>query len=315
MTDTDDTKLVIDINTNTLLAAIKHGEARAALAASDVENRIGWIAHPDDDTIKVPVVMVQGVAGSVDIKLAADVLDHLDHRRAGPMRRRGCIELTDVASLIAVMQRWGDDNTVVYADTAEMQFIAVLNDHPSVDGDADIDDDSHDQEATAWRDHRAEYACPRSTEWAAWTSKEGRVLSQVEFAEFLESRLEDMSTGEGMPVPLDVLKMARDLQIRTKGTFGRSFDPVTGDSSLVNSTETVTGSTVIPRAFLIAIPVFEGGVRYKIEARIRFQLVDGKASFSYVLHQRIEVQKHAFDEVAQRIRAETDTLVVFGKPG
>jgi uncharacterized protein YfdQ (DUF2303 family) len=140
-------------------------------------------------------------------------------------------------------------------------------------------------------------------------------MKQDKFGDFIESRLEDLSVAEGMPKPNEILKMARDLQIVTKGVYSRTFDPTTGNGSLVCTTESeAVQSTVIPRAFLVAIPVFQGGDRYAVEARVRMQVVDGAPTFRYELHRRIEVEGHAFDEIRKAVAEKTGLPLFAGTP-
>lgn len=113
---------------------------------------------------------------------------------------------------------------------------------------------------------------------------------------------------------VEMLKVARELHIRTKGTFQREVNPTTGDFILVNKNETETGSTVIPRAFALAIPVFEGGERYQVEARVRFQLTGSGPMFSFTMHRRAEIERDAFDGVRQIIAVGTERPVLAGTP-
>lgn len=292
-------------NASTILTA---GTLNAGIAP-----RISWLEHPDDPEVSIPVALQTGAHGESTIGVIPGVLEALDKRAGGPQRRSGVVRLTDVASLIAFIARWGSDDTVVYADTSALAFCAVLNDHPKSEHVGD-EGATIAIEDTGWRDHRAEYACPRSSEWIAWSALDGKALRQAEFADFVESRLEDMIARDGYPVPLEVLRMARDLQIRTKGTFQRTVDPTTGNSTLINKTETEQGSTVIPRAFVIAIPVFEGGARYEMEARVRFTLSDSGPAFAFVLYRRAEIERDAFNAVRSNLAAETGCLVLAGKP-
>lgn len=270
-----------------------------------VSPRLTWIAHPDDPEVKIPVALCDQGDGASAVVVLDDAMKALDERMAGPLRRSGTIALTEVDSFIAFVLRWGNPKeSAIYANTSAMAFVAVLDDHPPGEASGEA----------AWRQHRATYACPRSTEWKAWTERDGRAMRQTEFADFLESRLEDMVAGAGFPSPLDVLQVARQLHIVSKGTYTRSVDPTTGDNILVNKTETETGSTVIPRAFLIAIPVFEGGDRYQLEARMRFTMQDGAPQFSYVLHRRAEVERDAFGKVRQKINDDTKLPLFAGTP-
>jgi uncharacterized protein YfdQ (DUF2303 family) len=258
---------------------------------------MAWIQHPIDPKIGIPV----DVTASGDIQINADALTELDRRYAA-RPRTGTTQLTEVDSLIEHIKRWGSDATIVYADNAAMAFVAVLDDHPA------------DPTTTAARTHRATYACPRSAEWLCWTALDGKPQGQTQFADFIEARLEDLVGADGMPKPTDVLTVARQLNILTKGTFQREINPTNGDSIFVCKTETDAKSTQIPRAFMLAIPVFDGGVRYQIEARIRFTLIGGVPQFTYVLHRRGETERDAFGEVRAKVGKETGRLVLAGTP-
>jgi uncharacterized protein YfdQ (DUF2303 family) len=273
-----------------------------------IEDRIAMVGHPEDEATKVPVTLETDEEGTRRVRLASDILAELDKRLPGPTRREGTVLVTEVASFIDFVKRFGGDNTIVYADTKALGFTAVLDDHPA--GAAPMTDAGF----AAWRKHRATYSCPRSPEWITWTANDGRALKQDEFADFLEGRLEDMIAAEGFPKPIDVLGVARQLHIKTKGTFQREVNPTNGDHILVNKQETETGSTVIPRAFLIAVPVFEGGDRYQVEARVRFAIGGAGPVFSYTLHRRAEIERDAFNGVRAVIEKETARLVLAGQP-
>jgi uncharacterized protein YfdQ (DUF2303 family) len=281
-------------NTSGVEAAIEAGEALAG-----VDDRVMLVEHPDDPSVKV-YLATGGKGGDVAVRVMDDALAVMDARRAGPRRREGVMRFTEVDSLIAYVNRFKLDSSIGYADTAALAVLVVLDEHPA----------GADMERTAWRKHRASYGCPKSPEWIAWSGVDGAVLSQEKLADFIEGRLEDIATAEGYPIATEMLTMARNLTIRTKGTFAREVNPTTGDSVLINKTETDAGSTVIPRAFLLGIPVFEGGDAYRVEARIRFQLTDGRAAFSITLHRRKEIERAAFLEIRDRVAAATGLPVL-----
>lgn len=264
---------------------------------TDAKTRITWIEHPLDAKIRVPL----SIDSDNNLGVDTAALEELD-RRFEERPRVGTTILTEVDAYIAHLNRWGSEDTVVYADTSQMSFTAVLDDHPAGVG------------AAAARAHRASYACPRSEAWQTWTELDGELQSQTKFADFIESRLEDLVGGTGYPAPLDVLQVGRKLNILTKGEFRREINPTNGDSIFVCKTETDAQSTQIPRAFLIAIPVFDGGDRYQLEARVRFALAEGRAVFSFTLHRRGEIERDAFNEVRQKIAKETGRLVLAGTP-
>lgn len=295
MSDIDDDMIPATTTIDELLEA---GEAAAGVTA-----RVTWLEHPEDETIKIPIALEHSEDGS-QVLVLESAIKAMDARRGGPPRRTGITRLTEVDSFIAHVLRWGYADTVIYADTAALAFTAVLDDHPAGGETGD----------TAWREHRAHYACPRSPEWKAWTEREGKPMSQGEFGDWIEARLEDLIATKGKPAPTEILMMARKLHIKTTGKIEREIDPVTGDYHMLNKSETEQGSTVIHRAFDIAIPVFEGGGRYQLEARVRFAVTEGKPSFAFVLHRRAEIERDAFLEVRQKVAAETKMLLLAGTP-
>jgi uncharacterized protein YfdQ (DUF2303 family) len=311
-TDTDKTTPTPAIATQPLVSLTGLNEALCAgVQLAGITPRLGFIEHPDRVGLpgaKIPVALISEADddGSpiTSIEVLTGVIEEMDKRAPGPRRRTGSVRLTDEDSFIAFVNRWGTAASVIYADTAALAFTAVLDDHL----------DGQDIDGARWREHRATYACPRSPEWQAWTANDEKWLTQTAFADFIEARLEDMVKADACAAPLDVLQMARQLHIRTKGEFRREVNPTTGDSILVNKTETETGSTVIPRAFAIAIPVFEGGERYQIEARVRFGFVEGSPRFAYTLHRRKENERDAFGAVRRKIDTATGRLVLAGTP-
>jgi len=269
----------------------------AGRRSTDAKTRTLWLEHPLDVKIRVPIAI--DVYGKPELQ--TDVLAELDQRFAA-RPRAGTTALSEVDAFIAHLQRWGSDATVVYASNAAMAFEAVLDDHPAGAGGA------------AARAHRATYACPRSAEWTTWTALDGKPQTQTQFADFVESRLEDLVGAPGYPAPTEVLQVGRALNILTTGKFKREINPTNGDSILICTTETSAESTQIPRAFMLAIPVFDAGERYQVEARVRFALVENRPSFSFTLYRRAEIERDAFGEVRAKVGKETGRLVLAGTP-
>lgn len=284
-------------------SAFDAGMATATAVAS-AQARVLIMSHPDDPTVVVPVALVDGEHGA-EIAVLTQALEALDARMAGPQRRDERVTLTEVDSFIAFIARWGGPDTVVYADPTAVRFEAVLDDHPA---GPEVSD-------TAWRGHRAIYTCPRSPEWKAWVDRADKVMSQTEFADWIESRLEDLVARQGFPMPTDMLMVARQLNIKTSGEFRRDFDPTSGDYHMVSKSTTEPGSTTIPRAFMICVAIFEGGDRYDIEARVRFTISDGHPKFAYTLHRAAEIQRDAFTSVRKQIAEAAKVPILAGTPG
>jgi uncharacterized protein YfdQ (DUF2303 family) len=274
------------------------GAAVAAGATTTVaENRVFVLTNEGSE---IPI----GVRKDGEPFLMREVLDQFETERHKPRRRQGRFMVHELESFVDFVNRYQKaGQSVVYVDIRGFTATCVFNEHPA----------GAEPSEAGWRDHSVTYLCPRAREWQIWTAQEGKPMSQEAFAQFIESNLENLVGGakdEGMPLPTDVLEMTRDLQVHTTGTFKRKFDPTTGTGSLECSAEHGYGSTKIPKAFLLALRVFEGGQTYRVEARPRFEIKDGRALFSYQLHRRAEIESDAFGDVRKRI-AEATRLPVF----
>lgn len=291
MANFDDVDAAAPINDSGTAAAIESGRRSA-----DINRRLVVFEG-------VPLVSSNDGGAAV----AKDLLAELDARRL-PARRKGIATLAELESFVELVNRFKGPATVAFADVSRFQVSAILDYNPP--GAASPSDP-----LAGWMQHRAVYVCPRSPEWKAWTAHEGRPMSQTEFADFVEARLEDLRSGSkdaDYPKPVDVLAMARNLLVRTSGTFQRTIDPTTGTGTLIAKTEHGAESTKIHRAFLLGLRIFEGGELYAVEARVRFSLIEGRPAFSYQLHRRAELERDAFADVRKKVADGTKVPVFAG---
>lgn len=240
----------------------------------------------------------------------APIIAEMDARAANPRHRSGTARHQEVDSFIAHINRSKDEGSAIWADIDATTLTAILDYHePGADG------------APRWGRHRAVYSCPLSQQWKLWMGNNDKAMGQEGFGQFIEDNLRDIVPPDPnnpedaeCPQPAKVLEMARTLVVRTKGEFSRTLNPTTGEGSLVCKTENETSSTKIPKAFLLGIPVFEAGARYRIEARLRFAMRDGRPTFSYSLYQPQVVLRDAFGEVRARVQKETSLPLFVGTP-
>lgn len=277
----------------------------AGQLSSDPTKRMLMMEHPSTGQA-FPVRFRELDGGGSTVELAVDVFDAMERARVAPIRHKGTAALAEIVSFLEHVNRHKTKDSAVWADISSFTLTAVYNETPAAVADA---------QESAWRDHRAVYTCPRSPAWLLWTSLDGKSQSQEAFADHVEANLEHLIGTKGYPEPTEVLQMARDLTVLTKGVFRRSVNPTTGAGILECKSETETGSTVIPRAFMLAIPVFDGGAVYRVEARVRFALVNGAPVFSYTLHRRTEIERDAFNEARAVVADSTGLPVWAGRPG
>ena len=251
-----------------------------------------------EDTIPIAITPA-GMSASV----LHDILRIREERADGPRRTIGSATLVELASFVAHANRFKNENSVVFADTKSTRLTAIY--------------DYHDRDDPAWCGHRAVYSCPQAKEWVRWLERSGKFHSQDAFADFVEENLEDLTSpekGKEGPQPAEILEMARNLNIHSKGVFERKVNPTTGEYTMVCKEENEASSTKIPRCFFLALRVFEGGDKYRVEARVRFKISEGRPSFCFVLHQASETIDKAFGEVRDAVMESTGLLLMAGSP-
>lgn len=217
-----------------------------------------------------------------------------------PTRKRGTVTLSDVASFVAFVndQKTGDSR--IYGQVSPPSFLAVLNDHGT---NAD------------WRDYRAAYACPLSTEWKTWSQQSGRQMTQADFAAFIENNLPDIA----IPKAADMLEISRSLEAKKKVNFASGIRLSNGQNELTYE-EQVSGTAnkgklQVPEEFTLGIPVLEGGINYAVTARLRYRIADGGAlTIWYELIRPHKILEDAVSAVWTDIENKTSMTIFNGKP-
>lgn len=215
-----------------------------------------------------------------------------------PLRKRGLWVLHSAASFIDLVNEEKLPSTRIYSDASSRTFVAVFNDHGNMPG---------------WRDHRAVYACPVSPEWSAWTGKDGRQMSQVDFAQFIEANLPDMAE----PPAADMLEISRSLEAKKKVNFASGIRLSNGQNELTYEEEisgtAAKGKLQVPEIFTIGIPVLEGGERYAVQARLRYRIQDGgRLTIWFELVRPHKVLEDAINNVRGEIAEKTQLKVFAG---
>ncbi len=199
----------------------------------------------------------------------------------------------------------GKGDSRIYVDGETVSVVGIIDDHQSLTPNGD------NETLASWCDHRVVYKCPYSREWEAWKGMDRRKVGQVEFAEWLEDRTQDIVE----PAGTDLLSMCLDLQIHRKVVFGSATRLESGEHSFQYSDNNETGTVQIPASITIGIPVFQDGTVYRITARFRYRLHDGTLHLWYELVEPQKYVEDAFNEVVDAITEETETVPLHAKMG
>lgn len=274
----------------------------------------------EQDGVRGQVLLVPDAQGG--LTLHGNIQAILDHFRTAPLRRKGTAVMSDVTSFIAHVNRFRDSDSAVFvsvnADDSAATMIAILDYHRTgSDG------------APRFGGHRVQYDFPTSDEWQAWQDPE-IFLSQDEFAAFIEEHLADVQDPLNakdqakafsalydcqFASPSTLLKLSRGLAVHVNNKVANHTTLESGERSIAFETTHTDGggrALQVPRAFLVAIPVFESGLRYQIPVRLRYRVQGGAIVWSWELYRAKDVFKDALRDDCTTVEDETTLPLYYG---
>jgi Uncharacterized conserved protein (DUF2303) len=111
------------------------------------------------------------------------------------------VNINESRSLVDYVDRFKTDDTVIFADTDELEVHAVVDYHKAKSAGPGL------------AEHRAVLSLSHSAEWSQWSSISGRMYDQKLFALMLEINSEDIAQSEAA----SLLKTVKDLEFATVG--------------------------------------------------------------------------------------------------
>lgn len=223
-----------------------------------------------------------------------------EHFRA-PVRKRGNVTVFDAASFNQVLADNGDaGNIAIYFDRNpdKPAVVAVLN--------------GNGKNGAGWGDFRANIEFRATPQWTKWKTRDGKMVSQVDFAEFLEDNLEDISD----PAGATMLEIATELQVIRTVNFKSRVTLQSGAFTFQHdqSDDAKAGTVAIPQEFKLGIAPIFGLASYQVPARFRYRIQDGKLTLGYKL-QRIEsMMAQIVEDVVAKIERGANVSVMDGLP-
>jgi uncharacterized protein YfdQ (DUF2303 family) len=256
--------------------------------------------------IDAPIAEITRVALPPGWKLSE--IDDEKHAMT-PRRKRATVRLADALSFIDYVERHGSlaySTVWCEADYAagKVDFSAILNDHG-------------EEEEPHWRDHTARYAPVFSQEWKTWTSKNKHTFSQAEFAMLIEDNLKDIAGADNLPTGAQMLEMALSFEANQDMRFKSAIRLQNGGVQMSfvqdDDSQTLAKMQLFDR-FAIGIPVFWNGDAYRVDARLRYRVRDGKLTFWFELIRQDKVLESATTTLIEQIRTATGSPFFFGDP-
>jgi len=318
---------------------LRDGENAALIAAAqDAVSAPARLATIQDEHKNT---LIFGLPG---LNLCREAMAALDEMAPRPRRAKGISVHFDQESFIAHINRHKVASSAIFADPNSLALLAIYDyndpslskvavldttelktatpgEEPAVFGDAKPGAalrTCHTQ--PNWSQHRSSYACPKSPEWKIWSAASNKFLEGATFAELIEDNTKDIvadkdEQGNEMPTAAQLLKMALELKIDTRKVVGRKYNPVTGECTLNYTEDHQEGSTKIPAAFTIAIPVFlNSSSRIKLTCKVRLKVEGSTPKFGFLIPDLERAAQMAFKEVCEAVKSQTELPLFVGNP-
>lgn len=248
-------------------------------------------------------VRVQKLHPGIYLNASSDeIVDIRDRIRAEqtlpPARKSGSYAVTDAPSFVGYLDKHGEARTEVWADVDAGTVRAVINAH------------FQGFDLAGHQDHTLTLCLTTTDDWRAWTGRDGKLVPQLDFAEFIEDHLPNFVN----PSAADMLELAQTFQATTKVDFASSQRVKSGETQLQyqeeqNATAGKKGTLAIPDTFELALQPFEGSPAYKVQARFRYRIEGSRLTLGYRLTRPKDVRKAAFDDVVAGIAADTERAI------
>jgi uncharacterized protein YfdQ (DUF2303 family) len=215
-----------------------------------------------------------------------------------PRYIKQAVTLQTQESLIAYVNRYKDDATVLFADIAANAILATI--------------DYHEKNGASHVAHRALLTLPFSEEWRLWTEISGKLKPQLEFARFIEENGADVRA----PDAADLLEAVRDLQAHRKVNFIKAVRTSSDNENFEFQDETKTttrGGIELPTKFKLGLPVYFGEPDTEVFAFLRWKLDDGALTLGIALHRVEHVRQAVFKQIVDGVAAATGCPAMFGR--
>lgn len=259
-------------------------------------------------------------------KELVSVKKFIDEYRKEPERRTGTAVLNTEDSFVAHVQRYEGPSTAIFARRDKTpQMLAVYNYHPAGD----------DQRKAGFGDFRAAYTFPLSDEWTAWIAKNEVQMVPTDFAQFLDDRLIDVYAlgeteddeklkdfarefGGTFASPTKMLELSRSIEINATVGVRQAARLESGEINIAFTEEHRDGDGKpirVPSMFVIGIPIFVDGIRYKIICRLRYRLMSGDGiTWMYSMVRPRQYLDDAVKESVDSIDDAVGSVVFYGEP-
>jgi len=168
-----------------------------------------------------------------------------------------------------------------------------------------VDYDGKDQ--PRWGDHKATLQSVVTPEWAAFMAVNEKWLSQLDFAEFIETWNHVVTD----PDSAEIVEIAMNLQGSSSGTFASKINRHNGAVTL-NYQEDIntSGQVRVPTTIGLYIAPFEHSSFQTVAVSLRFRINEGSPKFQLVIQNAERIEQEALRKTFAEVGSKADSPVL-----
>lgn len=243
------------------------------------------------------------------------IVEYLKPREFDPLpdHIRQRVTLVETESFIAYVKLFKQGTTRIFAtplDPSALTVESIRAGKSAAAFTAILDYHEQGSEATPKRvAHVATYPLPLSLEFKIWLSQNKEALSQDAFIQFIDDNQLDIAKPEAAAL----MDMVANFESKSEVVFKSAVQRINGARQLVfNERVEMNGGgftageekkITVPEFLELSIPIFEGGIKIPVKARMEYRPTSGKLKVTYHLHRPHEILRNAFADIRAHIES------------
>lgn len=227
-----------------------------------------------------------------------------------PNRVRETVKLTSAADFIAYVNRYKNDDSVIFI-TPDLGTVNATK--PLAAAVIDY----HGTAAPAWADHKAWYLPTPSPAYALLCAMDGKLAAQDEFAQHLRDIARFCTSHPGA----DLLEIISSMTLTSRGDFKSLSDDTSGSIRLGYDLEvsaqagTTEKRLTVPKTLTFRLPVFVGSEPSDVVADLLYRTPKAagqSVQLGLRLPERRWLELDLIQQTATQIREATGLMVLVG---
>lgn len=275
----------------------------------DIDARVGDAGVP----AKVPAIWDRNQQKLSSVKAL------IEEYRTRPERRKGMAAIQTLDSFIALVNRHKDEDSAVFMDAnwRAPSFTAVVDYHTLARTPRNLT-------------HRISYAFPLSEEWKLWLEKDGKAMTQADFAAFIENRIAELTSPlvperkefsatfmTDVAEPAVIIQLSRGLAVAVNAKVSQAVMLQSGEGEIIFEEVHRDGKgqkLSVPGVFMLSLPVFFRGPNVRMPVRLRYRVRDGAVTWFYQIWRPDVYTTEAILAGRDKVAAETKLPIYEGAP-